>query len=92
MHDMVQWEQDGNIQVIKGTRDSRGLWSFPPGTIVPKDPTTMARMVAISNAAGEHFHCLLPARTKELNHHWIDVPQVPVVEDIDVEDAEKSLR
>lgn len=52
----------------------------------------MDRIVAISNAMGESFQCLLPARIKPPQFDWFDIPQVPVVEDIDKDAAERSLR
>ena len=52
----------------------------------------MARIIAIGNGAGEKFQCLLPARTKPLNPEWLDIPQVPVVEDVDTEVANAALR
>jgi len=84
-------DEGGEMPAIWGQQDPSGAWSFPEGTVLPKDPTSMARIVAIGNAAGERFQCLLPARTKPLNPEWLDIPQVPVVEDIDTQRAEEAL-
>uniref|UniRef100_A0A7S1HI88 MRH domain-containing protein n=1 Tax=Hemiselmis andersenii TaxID=464988 RepID=A0A7S1HI88_HEMAN len=80
------------MPAIWGQQDAAGSWRFPAGTVLPRDPTSMARIVAIGNAAGERFQCLLPARTKPLNSEWLDIPQVPVVEDIGIPEAEDALR
>jgi hypothetical protein len=59
---------------------------------VPKDPRSMARIVAVTNAMGEHFQCLIPALKRVLDPTWLDVPQVPVVEALDSRRAEEALR
>lgn len=88
----VTFVQKGILSAIWGVQDANGAWTMPEGTIVPKDPTSMARIVPIGTAAGERFQCLLPARTKPLNPQWLDTPQVPVVEDVETEAANAALR
>jgi hypothetical protein len=62
------------------------------GTVLPKDPASMVRIIEIGNDLGELFHCVLPKRKKPYNAEWLDIPQVPVIEDICTEDAESHLR
>ena len=65
---------------------------MPEGTILPKDPASMSRIIEIGNDLGEMFHCVLPKRRKPYNSEWLDIPQVPVIEDISTEEAETHLR
>ena len=77
---------------IRGIQEPSGLWRMPEGTILPKDPASMARIIEIGNDLGEMFHCFLPKRRKPYNAQWLDIPQVPVIEDISKEEAESHLR
>ncbi len=84
--------QDGNLLPIRAVQEPSGVWRMAEGTIVPKDPSSMARIIEIGNDLGEMFHCVLPKRKKPHNAEWLDIPQVPVIEDISTEDAESHLR
>jgi len=92
MQDYEAWEDEkGEIHRIRADRLPSGEFIFPEGIVVPKDPRSMARIVSIMNALGEHFQCLIPALTKPLNPTWLDIPQVPVVEALDSRRAEAAL-
>jgi hypothetical protein len=84
--------QDGNLLTIRAVQEPSGVWRMPEGTILPKDPVSMARIVEIGNDLGEIFHCVLPKRKKPHNAEWLDIPQVPVIEDISTAEAESHLR
>ncbi len=84
--------QDGNLLTIRAVQEPTGVWRMTEGTILPKDPASMARIVEIGNDLGEMFHCVLPKRKKPYNAEWLDIPQVPVIEDISTPDAESHLR
>jgi hypothetical protein len=88
---VLNW-QNGEIQDIKGVQEPSGLWRIPAGSIVPKDPQSMTRIIEIGNDLGEIFQCVIPKRNKPYNAEWLDIPQVPVIEDINQEDAESHLR
>lgn len=92
LQDYEAWEDGkGELHMIRAQRIPAGDFIFPEGTIVPKDPRSMARIVSLMNAHGEHFQCLIPALKKPLNPTWFDVPQVPVLEAIDSRRAEAAL-
>ena len=55
-------EQNGEMVPILAVPDARGVWNMPEGTIVPKDPTSMERVIELSNDLGDTFRCILPAR------------------------------
>ncbi len=84
--------QDGNLRTIRGVQEPSGVWRMTEGTVLPKDPASMARIIEIGNDLGELFHCVLPKRKKPYNAEWLDIPQVPVIEDISTEVAENHLR
>jgi hypothetical protein len=84
--------QNGTYQIIRGLQEPSGLWRMPEGSILPKDPAAMSRIIEIGNDLGEMFHCVLPKRKKPYNAEWLDIPQVPLIEDINTEEAEKHLR
>mmetsp|Transcript_50733 Transcript_50733/g.123659 ORF Transcript_50733/g.123659 Transcript_50733/m.123659 type:complete len:429 (+) Transcript_50733:125-1411(+) len=85
-------DENGTVPVLRAEQDNDGLWNWPEGSVVPKDPNMMPRIVVMQNQEFERFYCLLPGRDRPPFANWMDIPQVPVVEDVDIDFAEMALR